>query len=288
VASWNELLSQFMTKGTPEAKGAWIENELTNALEQISGLRGGTHVLAYSSAFLQKPRAPAEQLMITMEEINGLMSVLHGMDWGRGLTLILHTPGGQTTATQSFVDYLHSKFERIEAIVPTYAMSAGTMISLATDHIVMGRHSQLGPIDPQMPFGGRTVSAQAVVDQFARARQEIVGTSAEPGDTAAAHLWAPVLQSLGPSVLQEAQNAIDYSEQLVAAWLSEHMFRNEKTGLKWGGQQHTTSTTPQNTRLMAEGSMAPKRVHTTFTWKTSRTTQTFKRQCSPPTIYQRS
>lgn len=58
------------------------------------------------------------------------MSVMFGMDWNKGLTLVLHTPGGVTNAAETLVAYLRSKFNYIEVIVPTFAMSAGTMISL--------------------------------------------------------------------------------------------------------------------------------------------------------------
>ena len=42
-----------------------------------------------------------------------------------------------------------------------------------------------------------------------------------------AHLWAPILPSLGPALLQEAQNAIDYSEKVVAGWLMKYMFNGQ-------------------------------------------------------------
>ena len=94
--------------------------------------------------------------------------------------------------------YLRSKFNDIEVIVPTYAMSAGTMISLAANRIVMGRQSQLGPIDPQFLMGQRAQSARAVVDQFEEAKKEILE------DAAAAGVWFPILQTFGPALLQEA------------------------------------------------------------------------------------
>lgn len=124
------------------------------------------------------------------------MSVLHGMDWDKPLTLILHTPGGITNAAETIVRYLRSKVSRIEVIVPAYAMSAGTMMSLASDLIVMGRQSQLGPTDPQMMMGGAPVSARAVVDQFEAAKTEIL---ANPGT---ARAWTPILQTVGPALLQ--------------------------------------------------------------------------------------
>ena len=64
------------------------------------------------------------------------------------------------------------------------------------------------------------VSAIAILDQFERAKKEI------SEDREQAHLWAPILPTLGPALLQEAQNAIDYSEQIVADWLEKYMFKN--------------------------------------------------------------
>lgn len=147
------------------------------------------------------------------------MSSLYGMQWEKGLCLILHTPGGVTNAAESIVAYLRSKFADLEVIVPAFAMSAGTMITLAADRVVMGRQSQLGPIDPQFIFGGRSLSAQAVVDQFERAKSEI------KADVTMAHAWAPILATIGPALLQEAQNALAYGERMVARWLEQYMFK---------------------------------------------------------------
>jgi ClpP class serine protease len=39
---------------------------------------------------------------------------------------------------------------KVTVFVPHYAMSGGTLISLAANEIVMSRHAVLGPIDPQL------------------------------------------------------------------------------------------------------------------------------------------
>ncbi len=221
MPSWNELLTDFESRHDESAKIAWLNEVPVQHLRRIRTIRGDRNVIAYASAFLQKPAVSGVVLQLTHEELNGLMSVMYGMDWSKGLTLILHTPGGVINAAETVVAYLRSKFSDIEVIVPTYAMSAGTMISLAADRVFMGRQSQLGPIDPQIPLGGRTVSARAIVDQFNVARSEILTNKA------AAHLWAPVLQSAGPSLLQEAQNALDYGESMVARWLETGMFKGK-------------------------------------------------------------
>lgn len=95
----------------------------------------------------------------------------------------------------------------------------------------MGRQSQLGPIDPQIFIpGSRSVSARSIVDQFNRAKLEVVGDPndpSNPGDLNLAHVWAPVLQSVGPALLQEAQNVLDYGERMVAEWMKTGMLAGQ-------------------------------------------------------------
>src|SRR5260221_13083413 len=84
----------------------------------------------------------------------GLMTAVKGLDKSRGLDLILHTPGGEINATEQIVFYRREVFNGdIRAIVPHLAMSTGTMIALACKSIVMGFHSNLGPIAPQVGSG---------------------------------------------------------------------------------------------------------------------------------------
>jgi Serine dehydrogenase proteinase len=221
MPAWNELVNELTPIPGPEL-GPWLVAKQNEWLRKLRIKRGDRNVIFYASAFLQKPAAPAMFLQISPEDINGLMSVMHGMDWSKHLTLVLHTPGGVTNATETIVEYLLQKFTRIEVIVPTFAMSGGTMVSLAADNIVMGRQSQLGPIDAQMPVGGRSVSARAIVEQFEEAQREILG------DTRRAAVWAAILQSLGPALLVEAKNALDYGEHMVARWLGQRMFRADQ------------------------------------------------------------
>jgi hypothetical protein len=217
MPSWNELLSQL-----DNVQQDWWNNKLNQSLSAVGKLRGNRNVLFYASGFLQKPTAHPQLLQITHEDINGFMSVMYGMDWSHGLTLLLHTPGGIGNAVETIVDYLWQKFPDFEVIVPVFAMSAGTMMSLASTKIIMGRQSQLGPIDPQLPIGGRFVSAQSVVDQFTRARREILRNSAM------ATVWFPIQQSIGSAGLQEARNAIAYAKKMVAQWLQAHMFADHE------------------------------------------------------------
>jgi len=218
MPSWGELIGEFTSRQS-EGRQGWLVESLKQHMKRISELRGDRNVLFYASAFLQKPGVAGHLTAVTMEDIHGLMACFHGMDYSRGMTLILHTPGGVVAATQSLVSYLHSKFKDIECVVPTYAMSAGTMIALSTNRIVMGRQSQLGPIDAQLQLaGGNQISAGAVVAQMREAYKQI------KEDVTKAHVWAPILQSLGPSLYQESQYALDFGRSMVKQWLHDRMF----------------------------------------------------------------
>ena len=214
MPSWNELIDQVNRLASDEEASRFLRQESVSRLRRIGQLRSGRHVILYTTAFLQKPAAPQELLQIDREDLNAFMSVMRGMEWNRGLALVLHTPGGVVNAAETLVAYLREKFEDLEVIVPTYAMSAGTMLALGSDRIVMGRQSQLGPIDPLL--GGD--SALAIVNQFEEAKKQIL----KDGKSAVA--WYPILQTIGPSRLQAARDAIDYGRRLVARWLESYMF----------------------------------------------------------------
>ena len=217
MPTWSDLLDEF--KGQPnDEKSAWLAARLNNELAKISRRRG-RNVIVYASGFLQNPVVPSFATSINREDIHGLMCAASGLDDTRGLSLILHTPGGEMTSTETMVDYLRSKFEYIEAIVPVYAMSGGTMIALNANKIVMGKQSQLGPIDAQLQLpGSGSVSASSILDQFNTAREEIAK------DREAIVAWAPILQAMGPSLLSQAQKALELGEQIAAHGLAQRMF----------------------------------------------------------------
>jgi ClpP class serine protease len=66
------------------------------------------------------------------------------------LDLILHTPGGLVLAAEQVAAALRRHPASVTVFVPHYAMSGGTLIALAADHIVMDVNAVLGPVDPQI------------------------------------------------------------------------------------------------------------------------------------------
>ncbi|CAN5348813.1 hypothetical protein BH10PSE12_BH10PSE12_18790 [soil metagenome] len=66
------------------------------------------------------------------------------------LSLILHTNGGNTAAAWQLVNLLRTFCDELEVLVPSKALSAGTLISLGANRIVMTKQATLGPIDPSL------------------------------------------------------------------------------------------------------------------------------------------
>lgn len=145
MPNWDSILREISQ--TQIAAAEALDRARRKYLKRLYGYTG-RNVIAYYSGFLSKPGIDGVQ--ITDEDKNGFMLGIHQLDRTKGLDLILHTPGGGVAATESLVDYLRQMFGRdIRAIVPQMAMSAGTMIACSCKSIVMGKHSNLGPVDPQ-------------------------------------------------------------------------------------------------------------------------------------------
>ena len=66
------------------------------------------------------------------------------------IDLILHTPGGLVLASEQIARALQQHQAKVTVFVPHYAMSGGTLISLAADEIILDPNAVLGPVDPQL------------------------------------------------------------------------------------------------------------------------------------------
>lgn len=175
----------------------------------------GRNVIIYYSGWLISDN---EESSIDSMDKNGFMSVVKDLDKSIGLDLILHTPGGQVDATESIIDYLHAVFgDNIRAIIPQMAMSGGTMIACSCREIIMGKHSSLGPVDPQII----DVSAQTVVEEFELAKKEI---AENPEYTP---FWSILLDKYPPNFMFECKNAIEWSKDILKKSLKYSMFKNE-------------------------------------------------------------
>jgi hypothetical protein len=209
MPNWNELLNEVKALGSPHDV---LRRKYLKKLHEVTQ----RNVIVYCSGWLQKPGAPGAG--INDDDKNGFMNTVNGLDKSLGLDLVLHTPGGETAATESLVDYLRQMFDgNIRAIVPQLAMSGGTMISCACKSILMGKQSSLGPVDPQ--FNG--IPAHGVLEEFIRAHEEI------RADPSKIPVWQPIIAKYSPAFIGECQKAVSWSETLVRDWLATGMLAED-------------------------------------------------------------
>ena len=215
---WSEILAELAStqeNGNPPDFDGVRRKYLTEMHRHT-----GRNIILYASGWLQNTDVPPALISISDEDMQALMEVSQGLA-GDQLDLILHSPGGSPEAAEAIVSYLRQRFTHIRVIVPQLAMSAATMISCAANEIVLGKHSFLGPTDPQLllqtSLGIRAVPAQAVLDQFDRAQREC----SDPAKLAA---WLPMLGQYGPDLLVQCESALAMSKDLVRTWLESYMF----------------------------------------------------------------
>jgi len=185
---------------------------------KILSEKTGRNVIIYYSCWLQRQEASAK-VMITDADMNAFMAAIHGMDKSKGLDLVLHTPGGEVNATEALVNYLRSYFGlNIRAFVPQLAMSAGTMIALSCQEIWMGKHSSIGPIDPQI----NGAAAHGIVEEWNRAKEEIAQTPV------LINAWEPILRKYNPTLIGECEKAIKMADEIVRKWLIDGAVHHQK------------------------------------------------------------
>lgn len=213
MPTWSEVLveiQELINQSKPDALDIVRRKYLKEVHKQT-----GRNIIAYYSGWLNKPNS--EAALVNDRDKLGFMQSISGLDRSKGLDLILHTPGGDIAATESLVDYLKAMFgENIRVIVPQISMSAGTMIALSSSEILMGKHSNLGPIDPQM--GG--LACQAILNEFKSAIESVTE------NPLAAPIWQTIISKYHPTLLGACEQAIEWSEKMVTTWLETNMCKN--------------------------------------------------------------
>jgi hypothetical protein len=199
--------------------------ERKRQLERISRLRGGRDVLVFA-ADVNKENAPISIGYVDVLPVSDQLSNLRGT----ALDLILETPGGSGEAAEDIVRILRGRYSDLAVVVPGWAKSAGTIMAMAGDEILMGPSSALGPIDAQLVWQGKRFSAEALLKGMEKIKDEVK----QSGILNKAYI--PMLQGISPGELQSAQNALDFATDLVTKWLAQYKFKN------W--RQHSSTGRP--------------------------------------------
>ena len=141
---------------------------MQEAIESLSLMRGRPVLCLASDMF--RPEVDA---------IRSLAPKLKDFD---GLTVLLHSPGGQIEAAYRMVLALRRYIDDVEVLVPQWAKSAATFFCLSADTIYLGTEGELGPLDPQLH--DRTGSARQIsaLETF-KALEQLLNHSMESLDS---------------------------------------------------------------------------------------------------------
>lgn len=111
-------------------------------IKEISTIRGNTFVISYITGDRQPFRTSIADDIIPLLQ-------RHLEDASpKKISLFLYTRGGDMIAPLRIVKLLRSYCDYLEVLIPRYSHSAGTLIALGADKIVMGRLGELSPVDP--------------------------------------------------------------------------------------------------------------------------------------------
>lgn len=84
------------------------------------------------------------------------------------LLVVLETGGGYIDQAERIARIFRHHYRRVDFLVPAFAMSAGTVLVMSGDSILMDYASILGPIDPQVARGNDLVPALGYLVQYER------------------------------------------------------------------------------------------------------------------------
>jgi hypothetical protein len=136
-----------------------------NLIKALEKERGST-VLVYITG----DRSPAGA-QVSDDAMRPLHSLLRQQGPTKKLDLLLYTRGGAIDVPWRAVNALRQYSTTWDILIPFRANSAGTLIALGADEIVMGPQAELGPIDPSItvmrrlgqPGGGEGTPVQDTV-----------------------------------------------------------------------------------------------------------------------------
>src|SRR4051794_38228194 len=110
--------------------------ELQSLLARLRAYRGNPTLLCHSP--------------LATDLVPALYRCLHQLGRGERLDLVLSTYGGSVTSTRQIALLLREFTDRLTILVPQRARSAGTLLCLAADELVLSPFAELGPLDANM------------------------------------------------------------------------------------------------------------------------------------------
>ena len=203
------------------------------------------------------------------------------------IDMIILSGGGYPHPAYQMVNIIRSRCKKLKAVIPLYAKSAATLMTLGADEIIMGAQSELGPLDMQMQhplienlhisalegyypflqlyskvstefFPIALQLADQIIQRTAIKREDAVDIAVNT----AINYITPIVSQINPTIVNMCYRALATGEVYAYNFLYRYMFRdkpeNEKLllatqtahTLVWGFQNHGQVITRDDAKLL--------------------------------------
>lgn len=205
------LLSEYIAKGMTAND---LEQELLRLIGEYNKVKK-TYLIVYSAAISK----PIPAISLNMDDYYIIYDLLRSIKSDK-LDFYLETPGGSGETAEEIVDFIRRKFSDIAFVISGEAKSAGTIMALSANDILMTRSGSLGPIDAQIRVGRSVVSGYDYMDWIQKRRKQAQRKGRlNPFD-------ATMVAQISPGELNGANNALNFASDLVTEWLPKYKFKN--------------------------------------------------------------
>ena len=163
---------------------------------------------------------------IDRDDILGFVDMLHNVTSNEPLDLLLHTGGGDVDAAEKLIQVVRQTVGTAElrVIVPDFAKSAGTLMALGAEKILMSDTSELGPIDPQIL---RDDGSCNVIMHSVQSYLDAYETHAEALKTDPSNMASRIMLSkLDPGTVKLFESIRDRARSFAEKALRSGMFRS--------------------------------------------------------------
>ena len=164
---------------------------------------------------------------IDHEDVMPVVDLLHNVPANEDLDFLLHTSGGDLDVAEKLISLIRRKVgpATLRIVVPDFAKSAGTLMVLDADWVVMSDPSELGPIDPQIRFvEANGIVRQQAAQHYLDAYDEHSKLLAINSKNIAAQI---MLGKLDPTTVEACRAAKERVRQSAEKLLKSGMFRVE-------------------------------------------------------------
>lgn len=195
---------------------AELEEELKTLISQYNVLTG-RYLFIYSSAMNKGD----QDIALCQEDYFIIHDLLQGLqrEGIRKIDVYLETPGGSGETAEEIVRFLRKEFtDEVNFLIAGEAKSAGTIMALSGNNIMMAETGSLGPIDAQIFIGRTIVSAYDYKEWVEEKQAEYAGVSSiNPFD-------ATIVAQISPGEIGGVINALNFAIDLVENWLCQYKF----------------------------------------------------------------